>query len=87
MWEFLQTPFARFVIDTAILLVLVAVGYYFVRRFRDRISEHRQTASDWLTNFREMHHEGDITDAEFRTIKTVLGEQIQTELNDTKENG
>ena len=47
--------------------------------FRGRADQDQLTAHDLLTNFREMHHEGDINDAEFRTIKTVLGERIQAE--------
>ena len=83
MQEFLSTPLAKAVISVAVLLVILAVGYYLMRRFRDRIDDDRLTTSDWLTNFREMHHEGDITEAEFRTIKTVLGQKLQEELRDT----
>ena len=82
MSEFLATPAAKAVIWVAILMVMMAVGYYLVRRFRDRIDEDRQTASDLLTNFREMHHEGDISDTEFRTIKTVLGQELHDDLKD-----
>jgi uncharacterized membrane protein len=87
MQEFLSTPLAKAVISVAILLVILAVAYYLVRRFRDRIDDDRQTTSDWLTNFREMHHEGDISEAEFRTIKTVLGQKLQEEIRDTENEG
>jgi uncharacterized membrane protein len=89
MQEFLSTPLAKAVISVAILLVMLAVGYYLVRRFRDRIDDDRQTTSDLLTNFREMHHEGDISEAEFRTIKTVLGQKLQEEMEikDTENEG
>ncbi len=85
MLEFLSTPLAKEVISVAILLIILAVGYYLVRRFRECIDDDRQTANDWLTNFREMHHEGDISEAEFRTIKTVLGQKLQEEIKDTEE--
>jgi uncharacterized membrane protein len=84
MQEFLNTLPAKAVISVAVLMVLLAVGYYLVRRFRDRIDDDRQTASDWLTNFREMRHEGDITESEFRTIKTVLGQKLHEELEDAE---
>jgi uncharacterized membrane protein len=80
MQEFLTTTTAKAVLWVAVLMVMLAVGYYLVRRFRDRIDDDRQTASDLLTNFREMHHEGDISETEFRTIKTVLGRKLQEEL-------
>ena len=86
MQEFLTTPTAKAVIWVAVLLIVMAVGYYLVRRFRDRADDDRQTASELLTNFREMHQEGDISETEFRTIKTVLGEKLQEELDESEEN-
>lgn len=80
MREFLTTPTAKAVFWLAVLMVMLVVSYYLVRRFRDRIDEDRQTTSDLLTNFREMHQEGDISETEFRTIKTVLGEKLHEEL-------
>lgn len=82
MLEFLGTPFAKAVESVAVLMILMAVGFYLVQRFRDRTDEDRQTASDLLTNFREMRHEGDISESEFRTIKTVLGHKLQEELTE-----
>ena len=82
MQEFLRTPIASAVLWITVLLVMLAVGYYVVRRFRDRIDDDRQTASELLTNFREMRQEGDISEMEFRTIKTVLGRKLQDELKD-----
>lgn len=84
MQEFLTTPTARLVLWVAVLLVIMAIGYYVVRRFRDRTDHDQQTASDLLTNFREIHQEGDISEMEFRTIKTVLGQELQEQ---TKEEG
>jgi len=84
MREFLTTPVAEAVLWIGVLLVILAMAYYVVRRFRDRSDEDRQTASDLLTNFREMRQEGDISETEFRTIKTVLGRKLQEELKDTE---
>ncbi len=84
MLEFLTTTTAKAVLWVAVLLVMLAAAYYLVRRFRDRIDDDRQTASDLLTNFREMHHEGDISETEFRTIKTVLGRKLHEELKGAK---
>ncbi len=87
MLEFLTTTTAKAVLWVAILMVILAVSYYVVRRFRDRSDDDRQTASDLLTNFREMHHEGDISGKEFRTIKTVLGQKLQEEMKDLDSSG
>ena len=84
MQEFLTTTTAEVVLWVAVLMVMLVVAYYVVRRFRDRSDDDRQTASELLTNFREMHHEGDISETEFRTIKTVLGRQLQQEMKDAE---
>jgi len=84
MQELLATPTAKAVLWVAVLLIMMAIGYYVARRFRDRIDDDRQTASDLLTNFREIHHEGDISEMEFRTIKTVLERQLQQEMKDAE---
>jgi uncharacterized membrane protein len=85
MLEFLTTTEAQAVLSVATLLVLMMVGYYVVRKFRDHTTHDQRTPNDMLTNFREMHQQGDISDKEFRKIKSVLGPQIQEELKDTED--
>jgi uncharacterized membrane protein len=87
MLPFLSTTVAQVVIWTTALLMLTAVGYYVVRRFRDRTDDDRLTANQMLTKYRELQHRGDISDAEYRTIKTVLGEKLQQELNNSESDG
>lgn len=82
--EFLQTPPARIVIWVAVLAVLTIVGIYVVRRFRDGV-EQTETTSDLLAKFREMRQQGHLSDAEFRTIRTSLGERLQSELKQDSE--
>jgi hypothetical protein len=81
MKQFLLTTPAQIVIWLSVLGILVAIGGYIVGRLRDRADDERLSANDLLTNFREMHHRGDIKESEFRNIKTVLGTKLQQELN------
>lgn len=81
MRQFLLTTPAQIVIWLSVLAILVAIGGFIVGRFRGRSDDERLTANELLTNFREMHHRGDIGDSEFRNIKTVLGTKLQRELN------
>jgi hypothetical protein len=81
MKQFLLSTPAQFVIWLTVLAILVAIGGYIVGRFRGRADDERLSANELLTNFREMHHRGDIADKEFRNIKTVLGTKLQRELN------
>lgn len=83
MWEFLQTPTAQVIISLAVLAVLVVLGVYIVLRFRGFSDEDRHTSQDTYTNFREMYEQGDISDAEFRKVKTALGKQIEEDLSNS----
>ncbi len=86
MLKFLTTTEAQAVLYVSALLVLMTIGYYIVLRFRDRTDEDQLTANELLTNFREIHQQGDINDTEYRTIKTTLGEQLQEELDQLNSN-
>ena len=81
MKHFLMSTPAQLMIWLSVLAILVVIGGYMVGRFRGRADDVQQSANDLLTNFREMHHRGDIADTEFRNIKTVLGVKLQQELN------
>lgn len=85
--EFLLSTPAQIVIWTTVLMVLMTVGWYVVGRFRDNADDDRLTANELLTNFEDLHHRGDIDDAEYRTIKTVLGTKLQEELKETDNKG
>lgn len=87
MREFLGTPVAQSVIWGCVGVVLILVGVYIVRSFRGRSANDTLTTHDMLTNFRELHQGGDISDEEFRTIKTRLGARLQDELKDTGDRG
>jgi flagellar biosynthesis/type III secretory pathway M-ring protein FliF/YscJ len=79
MSDFLARPITQVVLWMAALMVLMAIGYSIVRRFRDRIDEDVQAPNEWLDNFREMHAEGDISEGEFRKVKKVLDAKVQIE--------
>jgi uncharacterized membrane protein len=81
MWDFLTSPVAQVVLWVVALLVLMAISYYLLRRYRDRIDEDVLGPNEWLDNYREMHAEGDISEGEFRKVRTVLDEKIQQELD------
>ena len=79
MIEFVQTPQARLVIWLGILAILSVIGIYVVRRFRDS-TEQSETSSSMLTKFREMRHRGELSETEFRDIKTILADDIQAKV-------
>ncbi len=59
----------------AVTIVLVAgyLAYYVVKYLRGATSKDDTSVGDLTLNFEEMRRDGDISEAEFRTIKSVLG--------------
>ena len=71
----------------AILCVIVLLGVYLLRKFRDRAGDDESEPGQLLTKFGEMHSRGDLSETEYRTIKTVLATEVQDELKGTAEKG
>ena len=71
----------------AILGVLVAVGWYVIPKLRDDALQNDRREEDWLANFRELRERGELSEAEFRTIRTTLAGQYRTRLKDSEETG
>ncbi len=70
-----------------VLALFIGVAVFALRRLRERIDKDETAASEMLTNFREMHLQGGLSDAEFRTIKTVLGAKLQRESKENSDQG
>lgn len=83
MWEFIRTPVAQTVIWSAILAALVLIGVFVVAKFRESAVRSAPVTSDLLSSFREMQQQGDLSETEFRTIKTKLGATLQDQLTDS----
>ena len=66
----------------AVIFALIALGLEVVRRLRGRNASDTRAASDDLSNFRDLHARGGISDEEFRTIKTKLASELKGELGD-----
>jgi hypothetical protein len=82
MQELVNGAVGQTVIWSAVLVILIVIGRFIVLRFRDRAVGTEQVSSDLLSNFREMAQQGDIDEAEYRTIKTMLGGRLQAESGD-----
>ena len=80
MVKFLASPVAQPIVWSAVLAVLLVCAYYVVLKFRDRAVGDETSASDLLSNFRELHERGALSETEYRTIKTRLGSKLQDEL-------
>ena len=80
MFDFFATTAGQLTVSLLVLALLVAVALMVVRKLRDQTVGNRQSTSDLLTNFQELNQQGEFSEAEFRKIKSVLGNQLQKDV-------
>lgn len=80
MSEFLQSPTASIIFLLALTATLIAIGVYVIGKVRAGTREETIKSSEYLTNFQELHAQGELNDEEFRTIKAMLSARLQQEL-------
>jgi uncharacterized membrane protein len=87
MERLLEAEADELVIWIAGLAMLLAVGVYVIGKVRGVSAQHEPPASELLSKCRESHSRGELSDEEFRTIKTTLKPRLPEELNDDGETG
>ena len=91
MWlQWFDDPVAKFILWSSVLVVLSAILIYAAVRFRGEALKDEQPeplANELMSKIRELHSRGEVTDEEFRTIKTKLATRLQGELKDNGETG
>ncbi len=70
-----------------LLLGIMTFGVFLLRRVRGKPAKEESSASELLSKFRELHSRGEVSDAEYRTIKTTLAAQLQQQLKGNGEKG
>lgn len=58
------------------IAIVTALGFYLVRKLRDRVLKEEPLTGSELKDFEEIHSQGDISPEEFRTIKTALAARM-----------
>jgi len=81
MPELFRHPLFQAALWFAVIFALLALSVLLVRRWGGGAAEDRPQTSELLTKFRELHRRGGLSDDEYRTIKTKLAAQIDSELN------
>ena len=80
-------PVAQLVVWVALLAILVAVAVYVLGKIRAASAQQEPGESEMLSKFRELHAKGELSDAEFRTIKTKLATRLQEKIKGNGETG
>ena len=87
MGKWLSIPGADIVIWLAVLAVVLAIGCYVIGKIRAESVQQEPEASEMLSKFRDLYSRGDLSETEFRTIRTTLAARLQDELKDDEEAG
>ena len=69
------------------ILLAMAISVHLLGRWRGRDGEDREGRAAVLKNFQEMHERGEVSEEEFREIKSQLAGTVQAELNDSDDTG
>lgn len=85
MLDWLSQTQVQLVLSVLALLVICIAAYVILSKLRDLSNEDRPVAQELLKNFEEMRHEGDISDSEYRNIKSVLGEKREGDADDASQ--
>lgn len=72
-------PIAQAALWLALILVLTGGAFWLMRRLRDGSAEDTPAASELLTKFRDLHARGGLSDEEYRTIRTKLAAELQSD--------
>lgn len=80
MPDFFHSTTAQVVIWLAVCAILVLVGIYLVAKVRQTFTESEPATHELLSNFRELHTQGELSDEEYRTIKATLAARLQREI-------
>jgi uncharacterized membrane protein len=80
MADWMDHPLSRSALLFALILIMTAIGLAIARRFRDRSDSDGSDRQDLMTEFRDLHAKGGLSDEEYRTIKTKLAAELREEL-------
>jgi hypothetical protein len=79
-YEFLSSPAPQTVLGLALLASLCIVAGYAIGKIRRGFRESGHDASNMMSNFRDLHSRGELSDEEYRTIKARLADRLQRQL-------
>ena len=80
MRDFIQTPTAQWVLLAAGLAAMIACGVYLIAKAREMLGRQGPATSEIISEFRDLHREGQLSDEEFKTIKLKLADRLQAEI-------
>ena len=68
---------SQFIFSCAVALAAVAVGLYIIRRSPRAEVDDKLATSDMMSTFRDLYAKGQLSDDEYRIIKTKLAARLK----------
>jgi hypothetical protein len=87
LFNWLSSPTGELVVLSLVLVAVLCAGGLWLKRYRRQTAQEELSANQLLAKFRELHSQGGLSDAEFRTIKTKLAARLQDEINHNDQTG
>lgn len=72
--------YVQVIVGLAGLAVIVAIGVYVVGKIRSSDEENPQSTSEVMSTFRELYESGELSEEEYKNIKSKLSASLQQEL-------
>ena len=82
---FLQEYLPEMMLWVTVGVVLLAVGVFIIRRFPKGAEDDKLATSAMMDAFRDLHARGQLSDDEYRSIKTKLATRLKEELSNPDE--
>lgn len=85
--DFLNNALVQMFIWSTVAVLVFAGGLYLIVKVRSSLRDETSGSSEMINNFRELHDRGELSDEEYRTIKTMLATRLQQELKGSSKSG
>ncbi|MFO0922140.1 MAG: hypothetical protein U0905_06570 [Pirellulales bacterium] len=85
MLDFLTGSTVQAILSVVALAAICTVAYFIVLKLRDSSLNDQRLDDEALKNLEEMRQQGDISDAEYRKIQSVLGMKQASDADDAKQ--
>ncbi len=83
--EFFANSIVAAMVWSMIATMFLVIAIVILRSFQGRTGNDLPESSNSLTNFKEMHAQGELSDEEYRTIKTAVSGRVRNEINSSNE--
>jgi uncharacterized membrane protein len=81
MSGFLRDAAAELTLAFALCSLLTALGIYVIVRCKHMVYDQGTNTNEMMSTFHELHEQGELSDEEYKNIKTRLATRMQRETN------